>query len=239
MSTLRLDTDITKKNIFVSCFSSWAPGLESISDWKEWAKGKRKIEISNKSPALDFKEISRLKLNHKDFMLFKRRLSQISRMTLQVLYDIMTLGVDVKIVFISFRGEIQQQFKINRLHMEEGDMSPAVFSQSVFNTPPALASIAFGLCAGYTAIYPGESSFQTGFFAAASPLLTGESKEIVLVYADEFCPAEYNCQMPCEPLAFAALLQTEGTGIPIPVGSECSGSPELFLRNLYLNGDVQ
>ena len=49
--------------------------------------------------------------------LFKRRLSQITRMTVQVLHDLVEECPAVreyKQVFVSFRGEIEREFTINR-----------------------------------------------------------------------------------------------------------------------------
>ena len=229
--------------VYVSRFCSWAPGLAAPGDWDDWAAGRREIAVLGESPALDFSDTGKLALAPKEFALFKRRLSQISRMTIHVLHELLSAADDVKTVFVSFRGEIQQQFKINRMLIEDGELSPAAFSQSVFNTPPALASIALGLTAGYTAVYPANGRFDTGFQAAAAPLLSGATgevslreippKEIALVYADELCPDEYKCRERYAPLAFAAMLKTEAPGIPVSQNHQAS--PEEFLKYLYRN----
>jgi hypothetical protein len=114
---------------------------------------------------------------------------------------------------VSLRGEIAQQFKINKMLAEEGELSPAAFSHSVFNTPPAAAAIALDLRAGNSALYP--RNFMDGFLAAAAPVLAGAAGLSALVYADERCPEEYGSLRPGqdEALAFAALLCPPG-GIP-------------------------
>jgi hypothetical protein len=198
---------------------------------------------SKEGPALEFTD-----------PLFRRRLSQISRMTIQVLHDILPIGEETKIVFVSFRGEITQQFKINRMLIEEGDLTPAAFSLSVFNTPPALASIALNLSAGYSAVYPaatpqgaagvsaGDRRFVTGFLAAAAPVLCGSAAEIVLAYADELCPPEYDalCPPDNEPFAFAAVLSPDDGGIPLEIPQQNRPKPPLdsprgFLKYLCRN----
>jgi hypothetical protein len=226
---------MSEKAVYASRFSSWAPGLIDHADWEDWARGEKEIETLGESPALDFAESPWLKLSAKEFALFKRRQSQISRMTIHVLHEIMPVEENVKIVFVSFRGEITQQFKINKMLLEEGDLSPAAFSQSVFNTPPALAAIALGLRQGYSAVYPGNGRFDTGFQAAVAPLFSGKAEKIVLVYADELCPAEYGdlCPQPNKPLAFAVLLTIQKPGIPVLVDREWLSSPEKFLKLLY------
>ncbi|MDR1586041.1 MAG: beta-ketoacyl synthase chain length factor [Treponema sp.] len=216
--------------ISVPRFTSWAPGLAGPEDWREWAGGGREIEKSKTGPPLEFTD-----------PLFRRRLSQVSRMTIQVLHDLAPFSEQTKIVFVSFRGEIAQQFKINRMLVEEGGLSPAAFSQSVFNTPPALAAAALNLRAGYSALYPGKDLFRTGFLAAAAAILSGTARESVLVYADELCPSEYGrlCPEDKRPLAFAALLcaQNEGRTLHISPGAEGGEdplvSPEKFIAYLW------
>jgi hypothetical protein len=231
---------MSEKPIYVSRFASWAPGLNTVADWEDWARGQKEIAATAESPALDFAESPWLKLSQKEFALFKRRQSQISRMTIQALHDIMPIGENVKTVFVSFRGEITQQFKINKMVITEGDISPAAFSQSVFNTPVALAVIALGLRQGYSAVYPGDNRFDTGFQAVAAPLLSDNADEAALVYADELCPPEYGdlCPRPNTPLAFAVLLSTKKPGIPVPPDHGCLKSPERFLQFLYQHKDT-
>jgi hypothetical protein len=229
------------RRLFVSRFSAWAPGLSGPEDWEEWALDRRKIPQAVDAPALEYAP-----------PLFRRRLSQISRMTIQVLHDLLPLGESAKVVFLSFRGEIARQLEINRMLIQEGDLTPAAFSLSVFNTPPALASIALGLTAGYSALYPGQNRFDQGFLAAAAPVLCGAEEETVFVYADELCPPEYGCLCPPgnEPLAFAALLslQDKGGSVPVfrpgaapellenPDVPEHLESPGAFLKHLYRAG---
>jgi hypothetical protein len=236
------------KAVYVSRFESWAPGLNSPADWEDWARGVKEIAASGESPALDLAESPSLKLSPKEFALFKRRQSQISRMTIQVLHEIMPIEENVKIIFVSFRGEITQQFKINKMLIEEGDLGPAAFSQSVFNTPPALASIALGLRQGYSAVYPGNNRFDTGFLAAVAPLFSGKAEKIVFVYADELCPPEYGglCPQTDKPLAFAVLFSaTNGKEPDLPgrifiaPNMEYLNSPQDFLKFLYQNRGVQ
>ena len=228
------------KALYVPRFASWAPGLSSRAEWQEWAEGTRDIAESEESPGLEFV-----------VGLFRRRLSQISRMTIQVIHDALPIGQDTKIVFVSFRGEIAQQLKINKMLVQDGFIMPAAFSHSVFNAPPALAAIALHLTAGYTAVYPpnpaaGAGHFDTGLLAAAAPVLCGDAEETLLVYADELCPPEYAAlfRQKNRPLAFSALISnrdgaSEGGAAAIPLpqtgGAAEPESPAGFLRRLYRN----
>jgi hypothetical protein len=217
---------------YITRVSAWAPGIENSGDWDEWAQGRRNIASDKKGPAIAFTD-----------SLFRRRLSQISKMTIQVAYDLLPVGEDTKIFFISFRGELSRQYQINKMLAEEKNLTPAAFSLSVFNTPVALASIAFGLKGGYSALYPGNNSFAAGLAAAEGFLssqapLSSKRGELIFIYADEQVPPEYErffteCP-PC--LAFGLLLTWEPQPLAIPFSSLNEGevSPSDFLRRLLL-----
>jgi hypothetical protein len=221
--------------LFVTRFTAWAPGFGDPHAWDEWVKGSRDIPAVKDGPELAFTD-----------PVFRRRLSQISRMTIQVLHDLMPLRDDTKVVFLSFRGELTRQFKINKMIIEDQAVLPAAFSLSVFNTPPALAVMALGLTAGYTAVYPADG-FRSALLAAAAPILSGSAGETALIYADEFCPPEYGdlCPQDNAPLAFGAVLSGAAgedggePAIPLPLaGGPSAGdvpeSPGEFLKHLFL-----
>jgi hypothetical protein len=216
---------------YITRVCAWAPGIENYGDWDEWAQGKRNIASDGKGPAIAFTD-----------SMFRRRLSQISKMTVQVVHDLLPVGEDTKMLFVSFRGEFSRQYNINRMLIEEKTLMPAAFSLSVFNAPPALASIALGLKGGYSAIYPGNNSFSTGL-AAAEAFFSGTQGELIFVYADEQAPPEYGCfSNECSPpLAFGLLLTQEPNSFSVPLsslkttGEDC---PSDFLRRLLLCGKI-
>jgi hypothetical protein len=158
-------------------------------------------------------------------------------MTIRVLHDLMPIAGDTKIVFLSFRGEAAQQLRINTMVIEDRALMPAAFYFSVFNAPPALAAMALHLTAGYSAVYPGEDRFYSGFLAAAAPVLSGAQEETALVYADELVPEAYRglLKRDLPPLAFAALLSRKPGGIPLAFppqgGTDAPESPQGFLNS--------
>ncbi len=146
--------------------------------------------------------------------LFKRRLSQISRMTIQVLHDLIEdcpEAKNYKQIFVSFRGELSREFSINKSLILDSEILPAAFSLSVFNTPIASASLCLQLKGGYSVIYPSKCDFKSAVLSAASVLLSGAEEKIILVYADEAILEEYKGVSPknADVLAFACILQTE------------------------------
>ncbi|MDR2768745.1 MAG: beta-ketoacyl synthase chain length factor [Treponema sp.] len=166
--------------------------------------------------------------------LFRRRLSLVSRMTIKVIHDLDP--PDAPILFASCRGEVSRQFGINRMLIGEGELLPAVFSLSVFNAPPALASMALNLRAGYTAICPADRRFSAVIETAAAAVIArggaaDSAGAVILAYADEGLIPEY-APLSAEsetPLAFAALLAVSGAGgVPLPFRE----SPRAFLEAL-------
>lgn len=160
--------------------------------------------------------------------IFRRRLSQLTKMTVQVVHDIFfdgTVDKNTKLVFVSFRGELEREFKVNKTLIQEESILPAAFSLSVFNAAIAQATIALGLKGGYTCVFPSGADFASGVLSAAAPVLAqGGDAKTVLVYADENVPDYYKefLKGPNEPLAFAALLSSQKT----------DNSVELDLENI-------
>ncbi len=160
--------------------------------------------------------------------LFKRRLSQITKMTIQAVHDVLdaTPGLDkahTKMVFASYRGELSYAFKVNNQYAEDYTIMPATFSLSVHNAAIAEATIAFRLTGGYTTVYPEQEDFYAALQAAAAPVLSGDEKQVLFVYADEHIPEPYKnvaisgaTSEGKAPFAFAAVLSaTSGKALSI------------------------
>lgn len=175
--------------------------------------------------------------------LFRRRLSQLTRMTVEAVHSLLEKAPDidrtsVKIVFASFRGELSQTFKVNEQFAEDCEIKPATFSLSVYNCPVAQATMAFSLEGGYTAVYPKEGDFYSVLLSAAAPLLTGEEKEILFVFADEAVIESYK-DVPLygknsridDAFAFAALLSTSEGKEPLDLAFWKNKSPRDFISH--------
>ena len=208
---------------YITRLSAWAPGLQNRAEWEQWAGGKREMQSGPESPAIAFTD-----------PLFRRRLSQISKMTIQVVHDLLPVQDGTKIIFLSFRGEIARQYKINVMQIEEKSITPAAFSFSVFNAPPALAAMAFGLKSGYTALYPAGDSLHAGLNAANAALFSGAEEEIIFVYADEEVPAEYASLLSGTPtpFAFGLLLNRKKGSVPLSAFINDEATPLDFLKTI-------
>ena len=153
--------------------------------------------------------------------LLKRRLSQLTRMTIEVVHQVLASAPDSPLVFVSSGGESARQLQVNRMLIEDGDILPAPFSLSVFNASPAMATIALGMKGGYTALFPASNMFQEGLAYGAAPIMAGETESVILVFADQQLPAEYNDIAEPEdkipPYAAAFVLSSEKKEQSIPI----------------------
>ena len=206
--------------IFASTTSAWAPGVSTPSNsfdrWQLYKDGL--IEATNEaaSPKLEFTDA-----------LFRRRLSQLTKMTIQVLHDVLAKRADCtgcKVAFVSLRGEIARELSVNKMLFEDKAILPAAFSLSVFNASPAAATIALGLHGGYTAIFPSQGNFRAALLAACAPVCSHDEEKLLFVYADEKIPDCYTSLAPRDalPLSFATVLSAQ----------ESEGSVSLELDNL-------
>jgi len=224
--------------VYLSHLTAWAPGLlADTAAWTDWAAGKKQIVCDASQPSLDYTE-----------PLFRRRLSQLSRMTVEVVHTLVEesgCSRQTKLVFTSLRGEIDREFKINKTLIEENMILPASFSLSVFNTPVALATIALHLDGGYSAAYPSKGNFASAFAAAAAPVLAGSEKQLILTYGDELVPEAYGNLRPEDnaPFAFAALLSAEKPEQNAPCAAcqvqSVSAKPAEFLRTMIVQGAMK
>lgn len=195
--------------LYISKPVCWAPGVTIAEEWQEWIKGSRAILKSTEAPAISFTS-----------PLFRRRLSQLCKMVIQAVHDIIeeTGCGDIKQTFVSSYGEIKRQLDVSRQTLVDKEILPASFSFSVFNAPIALASLACKLKSGYSVIFPAENDFKDAFFTAAAPILCGDEKSQIFVYGNELIPEEYQGHFPKtaadgtdlnEPFVFAAVISSE------------------------------
>ncbi len=204
--------------VYISRWSAWAPGIETSDDWKQWNAGNLVLRDDSSPPGLPFAPA-----------MFKRRLSQLSRMVIQTGHEVLGGDSGLKVTFSSIYGEIVQQMRISQKLLDSGDVSPAHFSLSVFNAPVAAASIIENNTAGYSALFSGAESFETGLQETAAALLAGVEQERIFIYGDESLPPEYQllAKGPHWPFCLALRLSREPSlgSIPLPNLENIFGEP--------------
>ncbi len=180
-----------------------------INRWACWAPP---ADNQASSPSLDYVS-----------PLLKRRLSQLTRMTIEVVHQVLDAAPESGLVFVSSGGESARQLQVDRMLIEDGDILPASFSLSVFNASPAMATIALGMKGGYTALFPARNLYQEGFAYGAAPVMAGETESVILVFADQQLPDEYMAIASEEdkipPYAAAFVLSSKKQDESVPVDS--------------------
>ncbi len=155
-------------------------------------------------------------------------------MVLYAVHEVSQGKQNVKISFSSEYGEITQQLKISEEILESGKISPAKFSNSVFNTPVATSTIAEKNTAGYSAVCAGKNSFYYGLCECLAALRSGADKERIFVYGDELVPNSYQALIggantPFVLALFLSVTQSENS-LEFPENFSCSGMD--FAKNI-------
>ena len=134
-------------------------------------------------------------------MLERRRLSSVERAALHVAWKVFRqceeAGIagasasETPVVFASRWGEIGTTLNLMRQMHDEGEMSPAGFSNSVHNAAPGHLSLLTKDKAPYTAISAGVDSYEMGMLEAST-----YPGKVLFVYAEESTPEMYRPHFP-------------------------------------------
>jgi len=134
-------------------------------------------KMSDESPSPDLSFIPAME---------RRRLTPLERAALSVAWQVYPKDEQLPVVFASRWGEIGTTLKLMRQQHEEGEVSPAGFSNSVHNAMPGHFSLLTHNRAPYTAIAAGEDSYEAGLLEASM-----QKGKVVFVYAEETTPEFY------------------------------------------------
>ena len=206
----------------VEDLSFWAPGIETTDDRESWAAGRKKIERSTVSPPLE--HMSKVS---------KRRLSQLSRMVLEAGHHLLADREVGHILLCSAYGEICRQYKITRGLLENGEIRPADFSLSVFNTPLSLLSIEEKAKGSVNVLLAGEKTLAAGLQSMTSHGVCCPDERQLILFADELLPEEYEtlAESPSVPYAFGFIINPDNRG-------ESSDPIEFSLKKAEASGEV-
>ena len=145
--------------------------------------------------------------------LLRRRLTGVERAALSVAHRVYPEGEQVPVVFASRWGESGTTVKLMRQCHEDGEMSPAGFSNSVHNAAPGYFSLITHDKAPYTAIAAGADSYEMGLLEAST-----YDGRVLFVYAEEDTPEFYRT-------AFGECVRAHATAMLIDNGAAGTTSP--------------
>ena len=160
-------------------WDAWAPGLREKSDWQTFL-------TSDESRLPEGSAISYLYLTPRQ----RRRLSDISKITLDVAVGAVGKYQQVPTVFASRRGEVSRMAELLQDICSSGEASPTAFSLSVHNTASGLFSIQTGNTAPSTAIAAGHDTVLSALVEACAQIACGHDK-VLLVISEDVMPEVY------------------------------------------------
>jgi len=192
---------------------AWAPGIENVEQWLQWANGSLALG-SNGSPALPFVK-----------PMLRRRLSQLSKMAVKAAFECLNLENDRYVagrsVFCSRHGELTRTVGLLEALAAEEDLSPTGFSLSVHNAASGLYSIAKGDTAPSVSIAAGRDTMIEGIREAANLLALDRVNTVLVLVADEPLPSHLAQYADEHQRSFAlALLLSASEGEPCVVNAE-------------------
>jgi len=184
--------------VSVDQWAAWAPGIETRDEWKAWARGERVFGPSDAKPELLFVK-----------PMARRRLSRLSRMSLQVAEACRTDETRPFYVFCSRYGEYSRTMEALTGMVRGEPMSPAVFSGSVHNTAAGHFTIIHKDRTSSTTVTASEATFEAGVLEAWTALKNGKCSRALVVYHDEPLPTFYGNPSPklATPLAMAVAIR--------------------------------
>lgn len=138
----------------------------------------------------------------------RRRLTLLERAALSVAWKIYPKGEQIPVVFASRWGEMGTTLKLMKQMHDEGEMSPAGFSNSVHNAAPGHLSLLAKNKASYTAIAAGKDSYEMGILEAST-----YPGKVLFIYAEESVPEFYRPHFPDDHPAHAEAILFENDGI--------------------------
>lgn len=210
-------------------WSAWAPGVTNREKWDDWAAGRLEIQQATDKPSL----------NHLP-PIARRRLSQLSQMVLRVGHELYERNGTCRTVLCSRFGEINQQNKITGNLIETGEVRPASFSLSVFNTPVSLLSIHEDNREATTVLLSGDSTLSSGLMSLFADTWLNPERYYMIIFADELLPEDYQglSVTDSHPYAFALVVGGRELNLSFsveldfetPVGDEEPSTPLDFLR---------
>ena len=122
----------------------------------------------------------------------RRRFSQITKYVFESVKNLIKENEQIPIFFVSKYGEINQQFNMSKKIVTEHEVSPALFSYSVFNTAIGQLTIFYKNNARAISITCYENFLDTIILQATSFLNnSSDYNKALLIIADEKLPQSY------------------------------------------------
>lgn len=147
-----------------------SPGLVDALDWQAWAQ----LEQWPADPLFPATPLLP--------MMMARRLSQGSRLAVQVGLSLLARHPVDYAIFVSRHGELARSVTLLQALADGEALSPTDFSMSVHNTAAGLSSIQGKAAIPMTSLAAGEGGLMAGFTEAMAALHAGASRVLLVAF---------------------------------------------------------
>ncbi|HEH9405287.1 TPA: beta-ketoacyl synthase chain length factor [Aeromonas bestiarum] len=147
-----------------------SPGLVDELDWQAWAR-QGQWPADSPFPATPLLP-----------MMMARRLSQGSRLAVQVGLSLLARHPVDYAIFVSRHGELARSVSLLQALADGQALSPTDFSMSVHNTAAGLSSIQGKAAIPMTSLAAGEGGLMAGFTEAVAALHAGASRVLLVAF---------------------------------------------------------
>lgn len=147
-----------------------SPGLVDELDWQAWAR-QGQWPADPPFPATPLLP-----------MMMARRLSQGSRLAVQVGLSLLARHPVDYAIFVSRHGELARSVTLLQALADGQALSPTDFSMSVHNTAAGLSSIQGKAAIPMTSLAAGEGGLMAGFTEAVAALHAGASRVLLVAF---------------------------------------------------------
>ncbi|WP_429064555.1 beta-ketoacyl synthase chain length factor [Aeromonas bestiarum] len=147
-----------------------SPGLVDELDWQAWAR-QGQWPADSPFPATPLLP-----------MMMARRLSQGSRLAVQVGLSLLARHPVDYAIFVSRHGELARSVSLLQALADGQALSPTDFSMSVHNTAAGLSSIQGKAAIPMTSLAAGEGGLMAGFTEAVAALHAGASRVMLVAF---------------------------------------------------------
>lgn len=198
----------------IAQWRAWAPGLETVEDWRQWSLSPSPVANGDAAPDVSFLPAMQ-----------RRRLSRLARMAFSVGWPLAEGREQLPLVFVSRHGETPRTFDILSDLATDQPLSPTQFSLSVHNAVIGLWSIMRGETSEMTALAAAGDGLEHGVFEACALLAEG-APAVLLIVSEEQPPDAYANWIDDVPFPYAVgLLLTPGTDWQLSLGPDSEGLP--------------
>lgn len=164
--------------------------------------------------------------------LLRRRMSDLEKIAIYLANKTAPKDRQYRTVFASRFGEWEQTIKLIKQFFNDGEMSPAGFSNSVHNASVGHLSLITKNHADYTAIASGQDTIENAIIDAT----TGKMP-VLFIYAEEKAPIEYEHMFdtPVKSHGFAIFIDNNGAKAFdfVPCKKECNSLNFNQLRDFF------